>query len=315
MDLQQAALAAGVSAADMDVVMGSPRARGGLGIRAVLPYASAPRSRHSRRRVLHGDCKHAAPSLHAARQDPDEVAYEDTSPFELPNVDDLEVAAAAAAAAMEALATHGQTVGEDSSSEDEDDSDEDEDEDSDEDGSSGDEEMEVAAGNDQPQQAAAGHPPQLQQGQLRPLVRVSLQPNPAAAESVQLSIQVMTAPAEGAEVEEDSSPVQTSSDEGDDSSSSSSDDDMESDAEPIDYDQMRSMIDAAYAAVDEADAGACGGPKALHEALGLSEGVPNLQDMKITYQDELMHIGNVTAVVEDMAVVQGLVNMPALDEG
>jgi len=225
-------------------------------------------------------------------------------------VDDLEVAAAAAAAAMDALATHGQSLGESSSSGDDDSDSSDDDED---DSSSEGDAMEVDGA-----EGAAGR------GAATPRVYVSLQPHPARADAVQLSISVAAPPPpapDGAEAEEDSSPLVSSSSSSSEDDSSDDDDPVEAGSDggaPLDYAQMRGMIDAAYAAVDAEDEEAVasrGGPKALHEALGLQEGAPSLAFVQLVAGEAKTHVGNVTAVVEDMAVVQGLTNMPALSEG
>ncbi|KIY96765.1 hypothetical protein MNEG_11199 [Monoraphidium neglectum] len=235
-----------------------------------------------------------------------EEAYGDASGFELPSVDDLEVAAAAAAAAMEAFA------GESSSSSD------------DEDSSSGDS---SSSEEDEDMEDVEGDGPRQDgQQQQEPAVRVLLQASPDGGGGIRLSISVapsaaVAAAAAGPEVEEDSSPLPSSSDDSSSDSSSDAGDDGAADAEgPLDYEKMRGMIDAAYAVIDEEDdeaggGGGGGGPRALHESLGLREGAPSLEGVRVEASDPLVHVGNVTAVVEDMAVVQGLINMPALAEG
>jgi hypothetical protein len=321
-DLRLAAAAAGVPSSDMDAMMTSPRAHGELprpyNLAACLLAAAVAAARWrsdgrcfaKRRNRPRTSCLPPCPHLtlqlphtaSAGHHDHDDEAYEDAGGlFELPSVDDLEVAAAAAAAAMEALATHGQNLAESSSGDDSDDGDSDDSSSNDEDGS-GSEAMDVDG----------------EGGGAAARVSVSLLPDPARPGAVRLALAVVPAPAApGLEVEEDSSPLVSSSSE--DESSSSSDGGAESDeGEPLDYNQMRGLIDKAYAAVDAEDeesAGFGGGPKALHAALGLQEGAPSLADVQLQAGEARTHVGNVTAVVEDMAVVQGLSNMPALAEG
>ncbi|KAF5826511.1 hypothetical protein DUNSADRAFT_2869 [Dunaliella salina] len=189
--------------------------------------------------------------------------------FDLPNVDDLEVAAAAAAAALDVLAPGGEE-GEEEEEEETSSSDE-EDSSSEEDNSSSSESEEegikpdvMAIDGTLPQQ------PQLeQQQQQQQPVRVALHTSPLDPSSVKLVLTVVDAApkagkdlqvrdsrkalkrqgrpdASGQEVEMDSSPLVSSDSE---SSSSSS----EEEAEPMDYDQMQTMISKAYEVADEED--------------------------------------------------------------
>ncbi|KAG2433463.1 hypothetical protein HXX76_008520 [Chlamydomonas incerta] len=229
--------------------------------------------------------------------------------FELPSVDDLEVAAAAAAAALEVLAPAQKRRADSSDDDSSDDSSSDEDSDSDDDS---DEDSEEAGGALASDRATGGVSLQLQVDDATGRVVVRLA---ASGDADDVAMR---------EAETDSSPLT--------SSSSSSDDEAEAAAatsrmvddeelEALDHDGLRDLITRAYAVADaedgeEEEGGGGGGGRNALQDLGLPAEAPELgADVVVTSEDAMEPAGTCLSVLEGMVVMQGLANSRPLADG
>ncbi|GAX75094.1 hypothetical protein CEUSTIGMA_g2538.t1 [Chlamydomonas eustigma] len=228
----------------------------------------------------------------------------------LPSVNDLDVAAAAAAAALEVLAPPSND-----SSEEEEDSDEDDSSDEDTESSSSEREDEEMVEEYSLNRSLNGD--KIQQEAVVAKIDVKSDGNVALTVIVQKGIQAAmmksgSSPVrrDGMECEPDSSPLSSVV-----SSSSSDEDSSESDIEEMDMDQMKELIDKAYAEHDEEDAEDAKTFAAPHKELGLSEAPEPLDEVQALDGEMLDPAGSVMSLFEGMVVVQGPANSRALSEG